>query len=70
MSHSASDFGFLKGQVDITELLAGVEKGERDVAAIKIATWCRVIGKSEEEAFEILKAANARNKPPMGLKVT
>jgi hypothetical protein len=53
-------------KVDIVTLLSGVERGLRDDAGIKIASWCRTQGKTEDEAYEILKVANAKNKPPMG----
>jgi hypothetical protein len=53
-------------KIDITTLLNGVEQGNRDLAGIQIATWCRIKGKTQEEAIEVLKAANAKNRPPIG----
>jgi hypothetical protein len=53
-------------KIDITMLLNGVDQGNRDLAGIQIATWCRIKGKTQDEAIEVLKAANAKNKPPIG----
>ena len=52
-------------QVNITKLLQGVAEGQRDEAAIRVATWFRKEGLNEEETIEKLKEWNLRNQPPL-----
>lgn len=52
-------------KVNITKLLQGVPKGERDETAIRIATWFRKEGLNEDETFQKLKGWNQRNQPPL-----
>jgi len=52
-------------KVNITKLLQGVDEGQRDEAAVRIATWFRKQGLNEEEALAKLKEWNHRNLPPM-----
>lgn len=50
---------------DIDKLLAGVEKGERDFAAIRVASWYCQAGLIREEALTKLYRWDLKNKPPM-----
>lgn len=52
-------------KVNIASLLQGVLEGQRDEAAIRISTWYRKQGLSEEETLEKLKEWNTRNQPPL-----
>jgi hypothetical protein len=54
-------------EVNITELLTGpIVEGNRDNAAIRVATWYRQQGKSEEEALALLKEWNLKVcRPPL-----
>jgi len=50
---------------DISRILNGVPEGERDESAIRLATWYRRQGKTEEETLELLLEWNKLNKPPL-----
>jgi DNA-binding HxlR family transcriptional regulator len=50
---------------DIDNLLKGVEKGGRDSAAIKVASWFRQGGLSREEALKKLALWDLKNKGPL-----
>jgi len=52
-------------EVDINKLLDGVEEGERDEAAIRVATWYRTQGFTEEQTARTLKEWNEKNRPPL-----
>jgi hypothetical protein len=52
-------------EVNITKLLAGVEKGFRDEAAIRIASWYRRKGLPAEKVLEKLIEWNRKNGPPL-----
>jgi len=52
-------------EVDINKLLDGVEEGERDEAAIRVATWYRGQGLTEEQTVRTLKEWNQKNRPPL-----
>lgn len=54
----------LHDKVDIGTLLEGVAKGERNEAAIRVASWFRKREMSREEAWEQLLLWNQKNKPP------
>lgn len=56
-------------KVNISELLQGVEEGNRDCAAIRVATYYRTQGKNEEETLTLLEDWNKRNKPSLEHKV-
>jgi hypothetical protein len=51
--------------VDINKLLGGVEEGQRDESAIRLATWYRTQGLMEEQTAKTLKEWNEKNKPPL-----
>jgi DNA-binding PadR family transcriptional regulator len=51
--------------VDIDKLLAGTQEGERNNAAIQLATWYRVSGLDEETTEEKMQAWNEKNNPPL-----
>jgi len=52
-------------EVDINKLLDGVDEGERDETAIRVATWYRGQGLTEEQAARTLKEWNRKNRPPL-----
>jgi len=54
-----------KEKINVTELLKGVPEGQRDEAAIRVATWFRKKGFSEDETLEKLREWNKRNQPPL-----
>ena len=54
--------------VDVKRLLKGVKVGERDNAAIRLATWYRKKGLSPEETLKKLLEWDQRNEAPLGLK--
>jgi len=56
-------------KINITNLLQGVEEGQRDEAAIRVATWFRKEGLSEEGTLERMRDWNLRNLPPLDDKV-
>jgi hypothetical protein len=56
-------FARKREEVNITRLLAGVEEGYRDEAAIRIASWFRQKGLSPEKVLEKLKEWNKKNDP-------
>jgi predicted transcriptional regulator len=59
------EFG-LTEEIDIERILNGVEKGNRDNAAIILGTWYRIQGKAPEETKKLLLEWNKRNAPPWG----
>lgn len=52
-------------KVNITRFLEGVPEGERDEAAIRVATWFRKQGLSQEETLVKLGEWNRRNQSPL-----
>lgn len=58
-------FSRKREEVNITRLLAGVEEGFRDEAAIRIATWYRKKGLPPEKVLEKLRGWNKKNDPPL-----
>jgi hypothetical protein len=52
-------------KINITKLLQGVPEGQRDEAAIRVATWFRKEGLSEDETLSKLREWNQRNQPPL-----
>lgn len=52
-------------KINITKLLQGVPEGQRDEAAIRVATWFRKEGLSEDETVTKLREWNQRNQPPL-----
>ena len=55
--------------VNVKRLLQGVKVGERDNAAIRLATWYRKKGLKPEEAFNRLLEWDQKNEEPLGPKV-
>ena len=59
------------GEVDVQSLLEGSpEHGDsthlpRDEAGIRLATYYRTKGNSQEETFQLLKSWNVKNRPPL-----
>ena len=51
--------------LDVNELLKGTSEGNRDVAALQLATWYRKQEKNEVETLSLLKEWNGGNSPPM-----
>jgi len=58
-------FSYEPKEVDINKLLLGVEEGERNVSAIRVATWYRIKGLSEDICLEKLVEWNQKNTPPL-----
>lgn len=52
-------------EIDIGKIMGGVEEGERNESAIRLATWYRQAGLEIEHAREKMKAWNQKNQPPM-----
>jgi len=52
-------------EVNIKQILQGVETGGRNEAGIRLATWYRKQELSKEETFEKLRKWNKSNKPPL-----
>jgi len=52
-------------EININELLDGVEEGRRNNSAIIIASYYRIKGFTKEQAWEQLKLWNEKNKPPL-----
>lgn len=50
---------------DIQKLLNGVEEGNRDEAAVRLATWYRRAEKPQEEAEQLMETWNKKNDPPL-----
>lgn len=63
--HRAFKIKIGQEKVNITRLLEGVSEGQRDEAAIRVATWFRKQGLTQEETLDKLKAWNQRNIPPL-----
>jgi putative DNA primase/helicase len=68
-----NDDEFLKlkrsfGIIDIDKITQGVGKGERDINAIRYATWLRRCGKTQEQATIDVRDWNVKNKPPLSDK--
>ena len=59
------DVSILKEEVNINDLLLGVEEGKRNNTAIIIASYYRRRELKKEEAWEQLKLWNAKNKSPL-----
>lgn len=55
-----------KEPVDIDKILAGVEYGRRNWAAIRVASWYRKAGLEQEETEEKMHAWNERNRDEHG----
>lgn len=51
-------------QLDIEELMKGSGEGNRNNNALKIATFWRRVGRSEEETLRIVEGWNQKNDPP------
>ena len=54
-----------KTQTSVASLIAGVSKGARNEAAIRLATYLRKNSKSENEVIALLSKWNEKNVPPL-----
>lgn len=52
-------------RINIKRILQGVGEGERDDSAIKLATWWRKEGLTQQETLEKMLEWNQNNKPPL-----
>lgn len=64
-AHKDFDPNKHRESTDIQKLLDGVEEGNRDEAAVRIATWYRRAEKTQEEAEQLMETWNNKNGPPL-----